>query len=118
MNGDSGANYDQNFFQSNGTFPSAAQTAGAIGNFPGSTATPNLAGSLVAHFPVYRGTTFYKTVFSSENSYATLGTTGNYFTGVITTVWRSVSAITSIVLSDAGGGNFITGSSFYLYGIT
>jgi hypothetical protein len=32
-------------------------------------------------------------------------------------MWENTGAITSIVLKDEGGGNFITGSRFDLYGV-
>lgn len=36
---------------------------------------------------------------------------------VIADLWRNTAAITSVTLFPGGGANFITGSSFYLYGI-
>jgi hypothetical protein len=58
----------------------------------------------------YSNGTTYKTGLS-RSSYA-----GNYVAAYVN-LWRSTSAITSIVFSSENGANFITGSTFTLYGI-
>jgi hypothetical protein len=39
------------------------------------------------------------------------------FTDAAAGLWQSTSAINSITLTQGGGTNFVTGSSFYLYGV-
>ena len=45
------------------------------------------------------------------------GSTSIYYSGVVAGLWRNTAAITSVTL-NGGNGSFVTGSSFYLYGIS
>ena len=50
-----------------------------------------------------------------ENNASGVGTGGPW--GAFAELWSSTSAITSISLTLSGGYNFVSGSSFYLYGL-
>jgi len=66
----------------------------------------------------YRDTNKYKTT-RSISGYDNNGT-GTYpgFLGLLSGNWRSTAAVTSIKLTtDADGTNFLTGSTFALYGV-
>lgn len=122
FNGDTGTNYDTQFLQGEGT---AAQ-AGTVGTdayirydyVNGSGADANTASSSETWIPNYAGTTFYKLIQSHSGRIFHPGTAADYHDRHCTGQWKSTAAITSIVLTDVGAGNFIAGSSFYLYGVT
>jgi hypothetical protein len=64
----------------------------------------------INHIMNYANTSTYKTVLSRT------GAAGSYL-GAYVSLWRSTAAITSVVLKKDGGGNFVSGSTFTLYGI-
>ena len=68
-------------------------------------------------FVNYAATTFLKKAFAHNGTVIGASVTNNMFS--IDRMWRwgSTSAITSLVFGLTGGGNFITGSRFTLYGI-
>ena len=111
LNGDSGSNYS--FTQLTGTGSSAIsgrssnQTAIRVDNY--ASAATSITNAYIFHLQNYSNTTTYKTVLTRTNEAAT---------GVDATVglWRNTAAITSI-LYYPGVGNWITGSTFTLYGI-
>jgi hypothetical protein len=51
--------------------------------------------------------------FTEDNSVST-----NIFNYNTAGLWRNTAAITSVSLSNSGALNFVSGSSFYLYGIS
>ncbi len=78
------------------------------------TGLANSAGTGVIDIPNYSGSTFFKNVVAraSQNDGAANTLLNDTFTGL----WVNTAAITSIVIGIDGGGNFITGSTFTLYG--
>lgn len=119
INGDAAANYNQLFMNANSGGVSSGLTNGSlpfIGTISGATAVSNRAGYFIADMPAYALTTFQKVV----------NTVGSYDAGVsglqlnqLALVHTSViatNAITSLILTLQSGGNFKTGSAFYLYG--
>ncbi len=63
--------------------------------------------------PNYTGTTFNKTMTST-----TAGTNANAgYLALFSGYWNSTAAITSMTFTDTAGGNFSTGTTFYLYGM-
>jgi hypothetical protein len=109
LNGDTASNYS--FTQLFGTGTSAAsarnssQTSGLIGSTTvGSNATQ------ITQFLNYSNTTTNKTILVRANEVQSdVNATVN--------LYRSTAAISSIVFTSSGGGNFIIGSTFNLYGI-
>lgn len=113
------SNYSYTYLLAQGTSGSqlsglaSAQTA-AIGLYAtGATATSNTFGSTELYFPSYAG--------SANKVMSSFGTTENNGTNssiaVVANLWSNTSAISSITLTAAGSSNFVSGSSFFLYGL-
>ena len=66
-------------------------------------------GTEIAHFMNYANTNVFKTVLTRANRDGLVGAYVN--------LWRSTSAITSLVLKIPDATSFATGSTFTLYGI-
>lgn len=111
LNGDTGTNYSWTGLGGTGSAASSTRVS--------NTATPQLdwygyfdgtQSVLISHFMNYANTTTYKTVISRSN---------NANNGVATTVglWRSTAAVNSISIISSNG-NFDSGTTLTLYGIT
>ena len=118
LNADTGANYDRALLANTGNVANSAQSNLQFAVLPAATASANTPGTAAIYFYSYSGTTFYKNMDSSNDAFCTLGTTGTYYNFRGAGLWRSTAAITEITLKDVGGGNFVAGSSFILYGVT
>lgn len=117
FNGDTGANYDQQYLQSDNTTNTGArvtaQTALRAGIISAANAAANAASANRIDIPNYAGTTFLKHfVAQSSDSIATATPLLEMESGY----WRSTAAITSILLFPASG-NFKTGSRATLFGL-
>jgi len=113
FNGDTGTNYSiTNLYGSGtagGSFRLSTQSNMLLDNY-GYIDTVNFKSTIIS-IQNYSNNTTYKTVLSRAN---------NASTGVdaIVGLWRNTAAITSITLiTQQGGSNFVTGSTFTLYGI-
>lgn len=53
----------------------------------------------------------------SSSAAMEINSASNTYVGTGAHLWRNTAAISSIQLALAGGANFVSGSSFYLYGI-
>jgi hypothetical protein len=106
LNGDGGSSYSTTYLYGTGSTASSVRASGSSMNIARTDSTAFWAG--ITSFMNYSNTTTYKTVLTRGNS------------GSIVTVnvglWRSTAAITSITLGCATG-DFVTGSTFTLYGI-
>ncbi len=119
VNGDTGSNYSRQYLLGNQGTASAGQTLSAAkvgAGIPCASAISNNPASLDIIIPAYSGTTFLKLANITGN-YVSSGSTNSLGTYTIAWKWNSTSAITSILLGMAGGSNFVTGSSFSLYGM-
>ena len=76
----------------------------------------NVSSTATVSFAGYSGTTFYKP-FLTQSWFPQDSTFGDVSTVFFSGSWKSTSAITSIVLTDATGGHFIAGTTFTLYGL-
>ena len=121
FNNDSGSNY--NTASVVNTSASAvgaqeqapAQTTLQIIRAAGSTAAANSPGYVVIEITDYLNTTFFKGVQSYGMSQ--WGTaSANRTIGIYAGIWLSTAAINRVTI-DAGGGNWIAGSTCSLYGI-
>jgi len=119
LNGDSTANYSRTGLSGDGTSATSFRASGAGETrlpFFGAATLPTSGSSYfiaTLNFMNYSNTTTYKTVLTRDNAAAT-GTDAQYG------FWLSSSAFTHIVLYrhyNIGSGNFLTGSTFTLYGI-
>jgi hypothetical protein len=119
FNSDTGANYDQQYLSAvNTTVAGAgavAQSAILIGLVTAASAGANKAGIVRLTIPYAFGTAFQKNVVS-ESGYAdqSAATTGTFRT---VGTWRNTAAVTSLTITDQGGGNLNAGSFFELYGV-
>jgi len=114
INSDSGSNYSATELAGDGTTAYADRQSNNsysyIGFTSGSSSASGIFGVSVSNFQNYSNSTTYKTIVSrggnAENS-----------THAIVSLWRNTAAITQIVVYPAGANNFVTGSTFSLYGI-
>ena len=110
FNSDTGSNtnYSSTRLLGDGTAASSGRNTSASYAMVGDIDTNRFAS--INHIMNYANTNVYKTVISRT------GNAGSYL-GAYASTWRSTAAITSIVLKKDGGGNFVSGSTFTLYGI-
>lgn len=113
FNGDSGTNYSWTRILGNGSaassFRLSNQTVGTIDGISGGSTASGTFSATIANFQNYSNTTTNKTILGRSN------VAGSYTVANVN-LYRSTSAISSMVLSLATG-NFATGSTFTLYGI-
>lgn len=114
FNGDTGSNYDyeQAFFQNNGTFnQQSSQTSIKAVQVPSAGSTSGFAGTATIEITNYRNTTYYKQVSSlgGENRTGTgpraMSTWGQ---------WKNTAAINRVNISP-GAGNWDVGTVVTLY---
>jgi hypothetical protein len=118
FNSDSATNYSSTRIVGNGATASSSNVSSAnilrffeSANY--STDTANTFNSMEIYIPSY--TASQNKPFSSF-----VGTETNATTAYLVAqanLWRNTAAITSIVLDPISSANFVSGSSFYLYGI-
>lgn len=122
LNGDSGSNYSQTNLY--GRYNSGVGGTNDISSERYSNATfaygtggvsysATNYGNDILQFKNYSNTNTYKTILGRANIYEQANYCG---VGSSVILWRSTSAITSIVYS-ANSGTFVSGSTFSLYGI-
>ena len=117
FNGDTATNYSNTNLYWSG--PSSARfsnqtSATRVLGSTGNTATANTFGSIEIYIPSY--TASQNKPLSSFGAPETNGTTFDDGTQAYVGLWRNTAAVTSILISQDGSG-FVSGSSFYLYGI-
>lgn len=119
FNSDASALYNFQQVIINGTSVTASQaqseTRGYLGEISANTATANCASEHVITIHNYTGTSFFKQAVSLMNMVTSVGASGLHVRE-IGTLWRSTAAITSITLLP-DSGNFVSGSTFTLYGM-
>lgn len=119
FNSDASALYNFQQVIINGTSVTASQaqseTRGYLGEISANTATANCASEHVTTIHNYTGTSFFKQAISLMNMVTGVGASGLHVRE-IGTLWRSTAAITSITLLP-DSGNFVSGSTFSLYGM-
>jgi hypothetical protein len=122
FNGDTASNYSSTYLFGNGTTAlssrdtnrSQVDNATQLADLGSSSFSP-----FIHHIMNYANTTTYKTILQRGND-AGDSTVGYRQVGTGVSLWRSTSAITSIVIKGLGGNNatgFSTGSTFTIYGI-
>lgn len=115
FNSDTGTNYSNTFLEGNGSTASSSKESNQSSiqmsyNIGGNSTNPCIT---VANIQNYSNSTTNKTLLGRWNS----GSGGTYpGTGAVVGLWRSTSAITSVLIKT-GSGNFNAGSTFTLYGI-
>lgn len=119
FNADSGSNMLAKTLTGNGATVSVAPTAAAQKLSASSlataaTATTNAFASWEMIIPDYCGSN--DKAIHIRNTHETNATTA--FTTMISAVWRNAAAVTQIDITPVNGTNFVSGSTFHLYGIT
>ena len=111
-----GSGFSQTTLQGNGATASSSRgnTNGMSYFIPAATATTNTFSSLELYIPSY--TVSQNKPFSSISMQEDNTTTA--FIYAIANLWSNTAAITSMVFTPESGTNFLSGSSFYLYGIS
>jgi hypothetical protein len=121
MNGDTGTNYDFDVIEGpDGILNIQFQTSlpyVVLGGFPAATADGNRAGVVVMDILDYKETTFWKNALGVFNTVEQAGPP-HYTMGTIAGTWQNTAAISSLVISDTGGGHFIAGTVASLYGVS
>lgn len=116
FNGDAGLHYTWQEVFTNGAAVTAAGAGGAVASGRCGLLSDNtgLAGSMSRiHIPGYARTVMNKSWRSIALAAASLASAFQYDVGGL---WNNTAAINSVTFADGGGGNFIIGSVFSLYG--
>ena len=117
LNGDTGANYSRHQLEGNGSTASAFGSGNTtfMGNGPTATDgnSASIFGVTIIDILDYANTNKYKTVrslggYDANGSGGLMLSSGN---------WRNTNAVTSIVLTTHNALNYLTYSSFSLYGV-
>jgi len=109
FNGDTATNYSDTRLYGDGTSATSDRLTGLTHIDCGDFSTTSINSNQVISIQNYSNATTYKTVLTRANVPASY-----VFANV--SMWRSTSAITSIVISPASG-NLVSGSTFQLFGI-
>jgi len=115
FNSDTATNYSQTILAGSGSAASSSRTTSVSGDarvvIQPSTYTTNVFGSFEIYIPNY--------TVSANKPYSYFGVTENNATAAEiranAALWRNTAAISTITL--AAPNNFVSGSSFFLYGI-
>ena len=119
INSDTGTNYSYTYLKGNGTSASsyfaANDTVLSVQNTDASTATANTFGSAEIYIPNYLSTT--SKPISSISMREDNSNSAFPYNSAQAYLYRNTSAITSLLFAPLTGPNYVSGSSFYLYGI-
>ena len=113
VNNDTAANYSSTVLYGNGTTATSGRASSVSKMYLSGLAVidTTLAANAVVSFMNYANTTTYKTILARTSN-------ATQMAGTSVSLWRSTAAINRIDLSPDAAVNFITGSTFNLYGIT
>jgi hypothetical protein len=111
LNG-STSNFSGRYLQGNGSSVSSGTSTQYVGDIDAAGATSNTFNNAEIYIPNYTSSN-YKSI--SVDSVTETNATTIYAT-LVTVLWSNTAAINSITLTD-DAGNYVSGSSFYLYGI-
>lgn len=110
FNGDTGSNYSRVELRGDGSSATSQKFSNeAYAYITSIYAPPGDLGTFILNLNDYADTTIFKTIISRGNNTAT-------GTGLNVNLWRSTSAINTILVTPIGSG-FDVGSTFTLYGI-
>ena len=108
FNGDTASNYSVTNVSGNGSAANSTRFSSTTILYAGLTGTTQ--SNTIFNIMNYSNATTYKSTLSRANvSSSTVRATGG--------LWRSTAAITSIVVGNDSGDNFLAGTTFNLYGI-
>jgi hypothetical protein len=114
FNGDNGSNYSYIYASGDGSSPgSGAASSQAVANFGANAwSTGSLDLTYVIHLMDYSATDKHKTFLARAD-----GRSGSTSTSMNAGRWANTAAITSVRIQGLGSSNFVSGSTFALYGI-
>jgi hypothetical protein len=123
INGDTSAKYSWTRLQGNGSAATSGRQAASaptpasgtiyFGFLDGNTTTSNTFANGEIYIPNYTSTTSKQiSTYSATENNATQA-----FIDAFANLYTGTSAISSLLLQPQSGNNFVSGSSFYLYGI-
>ena len=117
LNSDTATNYSVTALMGTGSaaasYRQSTQNQMEISRFSNSFSSNTAFGTSIIDLQDYSNTTTYKTAISRTNNVPY----GYYNVGSTVGLWRSTAAVSTIKLYPALGSNFVTGSTFKLYGI-
>lgn len=117
LNSDTATNYSQTTIQGLGTATQSVQYTlldySHLGAGNADTTTSNTFSNGELYLPNYTGTN--KKAYSSINAQETNATAAQIWGNAH--LWQGTAAVTGMTLSPNVGPNFVSGSSFFLYGI-
>jgi hypothetical protein len=108
LNSDTATNYSRTLIEGNGTSTSSGRSTNEDQVSISFTSTNTTPYPIITQFQNYSNTTTNKTFLSRSSGSTVLAYVGLY---------RSTSAISTILLFPSSGGSFTAGSTFTLYGI-
>lgn len=117
LNNDTSSNYSNTYLEGSGSAASSSATGTFtrlwLGNCNASTSTSNTFSSVEFYLPNYAGSTAKpaSTFLVQENN------TTAAIINVVANLGLSTSAVNRIDLNSSTSSNFVSGSSFFLYGI-
>ena len=111
LNGDTASNYSDTFLTGNGSSATSTRNSNVSVAYFGDASSTDFQ-TAIMQFQNYANTTTYKTVLVRANATAT-------GVNAVAALWRKTpEAINQITIShNAAGQNFISGSTFTLYGV-
>jgi len=120
INSDTATNYSFRWLRGNGAAASSSSATSAsafssnAGGVNGDTSTANTFGSIELYIPSY--------TVSQNKPFSLMGVGENNATTAymnpIAALWSNTSTITQLNFTPVSGTSFLSGSSFYLYGIS
>ena len=116
INGDTGTNYSKTYLYGDGSTAGSGRTSNQANivfteNIPGANATSGVFGTASSSFMSYANTNVNKTVLTRSS-------TSSSVVAANVVLWRSTSAITTLLLYPQYGPNFVSGSTFRLWGVS
>jgi len=110
VNGDTGSNYSGTRLSGNGSAAASSRQTSVTNIATDVAHETTTIGTYIADFMNYSNTTTYKTVLIRNNNTA-------FATEAQVALWRSTTAITSVVAYLDRAESYVVGSTFTLYGI-
>ena len=108
FNGDTGSNYSNTYMTGNGSTATSGRNSNSTIAYIAGSSSNTVPVLSITQIQNYSNSTTYKTLLSRTNDSSLL-------VQATVSLWRSTSAITSLVI--ASNGNISSGSTFTLYGI-
>lgn len=108
LNGDNGTNYSYTALRGNGTSVTSDRASNAVYSYGVNFTTAQ--GTYIWHIMNYANTNVFKTILHRGNQVS-------QETAAIVSLWRSLSAVSTVRIDSGGSRLFSVGTSFTLYGI-